>query len=57
VGAQLVDRIVIGAAADARHPGGRPPDLKHEALARGLDGRWRWCAPTPGDPTPGACLP
>jgi hypothetical protein len=57
VGAQLVDRVVVGGAADARHPGGRPPDLEHEALARGLDGRWRWCAPTPGDPTPGACLP
>ena len=40
----------MGRGAD--HPGGGPPDLIREALARSPDGRWRWCRPTPGDPRP-----
>ena len=51
-GALLLDRVVVSEEADADHPGGAPPDLHREALARQPNGRWRWCRPTPGDPRP-----
>ncbi len=51
-GAVLLDRVVVGRSAGADHPGGAPPDRDHESLARAQDGMWRWCIPTPGDPTP-----
>lgn len=56
-GALLLDAVVLGRTPDADHAGGPPPDLRHEALARGADGVLRWCRPTPGDPTPStACV-
>ena len=51
-GALLLDRLVLGDGPDADHPGGGPPDLEREALSRSVDGRWRWCRPTPGDARP-----
>ena len=51
-GALLLERVVLGDGPDAEHPGGGPPDLTREALARSPDGRWQWCRPTPGDPRP-----
>ena len=51
-GALLLDRLVASDGPDADHPGGGPPDLRREALARSADGRWQWCRPTPGDPRP-----
>ena len=53
----LLDALVLSSEVGADHPGGSPPDLIHEALARGWDGRIRWCEPSPGDPRPPtACL-
>lgn len=49
-GSRTLDRIRLG--TDADHPGGSPPDAVHESVALGLDGRWRWCVPTPTDPIP-----
>lgn len=55
-GSNLLDRVTIGAGATGDHPGGSPPDVWHEAIARDPEGVWRWCAPTPGDPLPnGVC--
>lgn len=51
-GSELLDRIELGSSPTADHAGGRPIDLEHEALARDAAQRWRWCAPTPGDPSP-----
>ena len=51
-GAILLDTLRMGTELGAQHPGGPPPNLTHEALARGRDGRWRWCRPSPGDPVP-----
>ncbi|MEL6184677.1 MAG: hypothetical protein AAFU79_08650 [Myxococcota bacterium] len=47
-----LDRVVLGTLRGADHPGGAPPSLSHESLARGADGVFRWCRPTPGDPSP-----
>lgn len=51
-GDRILDRMTIGADPNADHAGGRPPGLIHEAIARTIEGRWRWCRPTPGDPLP-----
>lgn len=51
-GAVPLDRVVLGALRGADHPGGAPPDVIHESLAQGADGVFRWCRPTPGDPSP-----
>lgn len=51
-GAHLVDRVELSDQPGADHPGGAPPDLEHDALARGWDGRFRWCRPSPGSPIP-----
>jgi hypothetical protein len=51
-GALLLDRIVLATDFGADHPGGAPPSLVHEALARTAEGSLRWCRPTPGDPLP-----
>ncbi|MEL7371022.1 MAG: hypothetical protein AAFN74_19030, partial [Myxococcota bacterium] len=57
-GALLLDRVVLGDTADADHPGGSPPDLVREAVAKDVNGRWRWCRPSPGDPGPNlSCEP
>lgn len=57
-GVLLLDQVVLGDGPEADHPGGSPPDLVREALARSPAGRWRWCRPTPGDPRPNsACEP
>lgn len=50
-----LDRVVLG--DDGDHPGGSPPDAVHGSIARDVRGRWRWCAPSPGDGLPaGACI-
>lgn len=51
-GAVLLDRVLLAQSAQADHPGGAPPDLEHEAIAVGVDGRFAWCRATPGDPRP-----
>lgn len=51
-GSTLLDRVTIGGGADSDHPGGSPPDIWYEAVARDPEGVMRWCAPTPGDPLP-----
>jgi hypothetical protein len=51
-GGEILDRVRLGALPEDDHAGGRPPDFDHESLARDLEGRWRWCAPSPGDPSP-----
>jgi hypothetical protein len=57
-GSRRLDRLAIGALEGAEHPGGAPPSLEYEAIARDPAGFWRWCAPTPGDATPSSdCLP
>ncbi len=53
-GAVLLDRLMLGDGPESDHPGGSPPALTRESLARSSDGRWRWCRPTPGDPRPNA---
>lgn len=57
-GALLLDRVRLGQGPEANHPGGSPPDLDHESVARTVDGRFAWCRPTPGDPSPSSyCRP
>jgi hypothetical protein len=57
VAGRRVDRVELGERG-ADHPGGRPPDFEHEAIARDVAGRWRWCRPTPGDPRAATdCVP
>jgi hypothetical protein len=51
-GQTILARLKIGPDPDADHPGGHPPDFVHEAIAKDPSGRFRWCAPTPGDPRP-----
>lgn len=51
-GTRTLDRVVVGDAEDAVALSGGPPSLEHEALARDASGRFRWCAPSPGDPLP-----
>lgn len=49
-GTVLLDRAVFSETTFSDHPGGPPPDAVHEAVARSIGGRWRWCVPSPGDP-------
>lgn len=51
-GDALLDRVEIGRSSTADHVGGSPPDLEHEAVARDATGRFRFCVPSPGDPSP-----
>jgi hypothetical protein len=56
-GQTVLARLTLGKDANADHVGGRPPDFVHESIARGADGKYRWCVPTPGAPEPPAdCL-
>lgn len=48
----LLDRVEIGRSSSADHVGGTSPDLVHEAVAKDELGRFRFCVPSPGDPTP-----
>lgn len=51
-GTRVLDRVVVGEAPDAIARRGTPPDVQHESLARDAAGIFRWCVPSPGDPTP-----
>lgn len=55
-GQRVLDRVRLGEGGD--HPGGRPPSLEYDAIARDPRGLWRWCVPTPLDPLPALdCAP
>lgn len=56
-GRRELDRVQIGLGAGEDHPGGSPPDPERESIARTVSGRWKWCAPTPGDPLPNGDCP
>jgi hypothetical protein len=51
-GEQIFDRAVIGEETGADHPGGSPPNVHFESIARTESGALAWCVPTPGDPLP-----
>ncbi len=51
-GDQRLDRVVLGEQSGADHPGGSPPNVRYESVARTPSGGFAWCVPTPGDPRP-----
>lgn len=53
-GTRELDRLVVGEEPNSAAVSGTPPSLEYEAFARDEHGRFRWCAPTPGDPLPPA---
>jgi hypothetical protein len=52
LGPRLLDRVAVGDVDNAVSPSTTPPDSAHEALAKDIEGTWRWCVPNPGDPLP-----
>lgn len=53
-GTRELDRLVVGEEPNSAAINGTPPGLEYEAFARDENGRFRWCAPSPGDPLPPA---
>lgn len=52
VGDRVLDRVILGPEPGADHPGGSPPSVHLESVARMEEGGFAWCVPTPGDPLP-----
>lgn len=52
VGDRILDRVVLGPDPGSDHPGGSPPGVHLESVARTGEGTFAWCVPTPGDPLP-----